>query len=52
MNVGELLIFHRKTWTDEFFFLFSEINKLKVEDDDSMTGWILHKEYENSGEIK
>lgn len=35
-----------------FFFFFSEINKLKVEDDDSMTGWILHKEYENSGEIK
>lgn len=33
-------------------FFFSEINKLKVEDEESMTGWILHKEYENSGKIK
>lgn len=48
--VGELLICHRKTLTDEIFF--SEINKLKVEDDKSMTGWILHKKYENSGKIK
>lgn len=48
--VGELLLVHRKTLTDEIFF--SEINKLKVEDEESMTGWILHKEYENSGKIK